>query len=131
VKKENQPVSEAVITLIPQSSGGDWASGGVTDRSGTAVIKTTCGTYQENGVPEGNYKVMIIRRPDIQGEKSEAEVEAMPGLERDAYFAALEIKRSRLPPVVPEIWGNVVKTPLAVRIDAQNNQFDFDAGKNN
>ena len=129
VKNADKPIDSAVVTLVPSNHGGDWASGGITDASGIAQMKTTCASYQEKGVPEGEYTIIIARRPDIEGDKTQEEIDAMPGQERDAYFADLENKRSKLPPVVPPEWGNSAKTPLKITVGTKDNRLELDTNQ--
>ena len=55
--QDGQPCEGASISLIPEIPSG-WISGGSTDATGTAVLRTY-GKYP--GVPEGKYKVVVTK----------------------------------------------------------------------
>jgi hypothetical protein len=63
--QEGEPLDGVAVVLMPQSDS-KWASGGVTDTNGVAVLKTH-GKFV--GVPAGKYKVRVHKQ-EISGEVS-------------------------------------------------------------
>jgi hypothetical protein len=57
----DQAMEGVSVALFAKTSGGAWASRGVTNEKGVAVIQTSRSSYTGKGVPAGDYKVTLIK----------------------------------------------------------------------
>jgi hypothetical protein len=75
VTDNNLPMEDVLVSLSAKTSGGAWASRGVTDAKGFAVIQTSRASYSGTGVPAGDYKVTLAKTvnlpPDLVPEEKD------------------------------------------------------------
>ena len=120
VTKDGKPLADASVILQPESPAGAYASGGKTNASGIATIRTTQGNYSAAGVPEGKHKIVLNKPVDIEGKLPDVEVNKMPTHERMQYMAEMVKKANAMTPVIPADLTNVTKTPLLVDVTTAN-----------
>jgi len=112
------PLATASVRLIPQDTSNTWASGGTTDASGKAVLRTH-GKF--DGVPAGKYKVCVTKQ-----EMSELQ-DMMPGGDSPEPPASAAGKNYDL--VDPQ-YSSPSKTPLEIEVTAGSNSYEpFDLGE--
>ena len=111
--QDGEPLEGASVILVPQSDS-KWASGGITDAKGIAVLKTH-GKFV--GVPAGAYKVRIQKQETGEVPTSTDST----GL--TTYGTATSYD------VVPPEYFLPDKTPFAIEVVAGKNNFEFDLGK--
>jgi len=116
VTKEGKPLSDATVMLLPESPTGAHATGGKTNSSGIAALRTTQGNYGKPGVPVGQYKIVLNKPVDIEGKLSDEEVNKMPTHERLQYSAEMARKASAMTPVIPFELTDAKRTPLTVEV---------------
>ena len=116
VTKEGKPLANASVILQDESPSGAYASGGKTNASGVAVIRTTQGNYSATGAPEGKYKILLNKPVDIEGKLSDAEVNKMATHERLQYSAEMAKKAAAMTPIIPADLTSVKKTPLNLEV---------------
>ena len=114
VKNGSTSIANATVLLVGGPSG-SWSVSGYTDASGVAVITTSQGDWQSNGAPEGEYKVYITKRPDVQQEPLAAELQNdSEAIEKHAAeYAKLA---AAAPKIIPEKLTNPAKTPLKLTV---------------
>ena len=109
------PIERASVLLAGGPSGGSWIANGVTDVNGIAVITTSQGEWQGKGAPEGEYKVYIMKNPDIHQEPLPPELaDDSQALERhgDEYRRLL----AAAPRVIPEVLTSPATSPLTLTV---------------
>jgi len=116
VKNETSPIAGATVFLIYQgTTSGSWAINGVTNSSGVATMTTSQGEWKSNGVPEGEYKVYITKRPDIKEDPMPEEIKG----DSDAMhrFAGEQLRKlNEAPKIIPEILSNPAQSPLTLTV---------------
>lgn len=105
VVRESAPVANANVFLVAQEGTptGSWSTVGLSDAKGVAVLQTTQGAWNSNGVPEGEYKVYFTKIPKIEEPELPADVETNP--ESKANYLAE--RQARLDAAVNEIPKNL------------------------
>jgi hypothetical protein len=61
----DQAMEGVAVALFAKTSGGAWASRGVTNTKGVAVIQTSRASYTGKGAPAGDYKITLIKTVDL------------------------------------------------------------------
>ncbi|MDR1269126.1 MAG: Ig-like domain-containing protein [Planctomycetaceae bacterium] len=64
----DQAIEGIAVSLSAETSGGAWASRGVTNEKGVAVIQTLRASYTGKGAPAGDYKVTLIKTANFPPE---------------------------------------------------------------
>jgi len=124
VTQENAPLDNAMVQFFPTDPAlSQWGPSGTTDANGVAVLSTN-GQYP--GVPEGHYKVIVIkqeREPHPHPEWS-----FLP--DEDPKFRQFQSINARLKTYVyvERKYSNIVNTPLEANITAGKNELQLDAG---
>jgi hypothetical protein len=59
VIKKGQPVPKVCVLLRNTAGQGSWGASGTTDSTGTAVLSTSLGEYNEKGIPAGEYIISL------------------------------------------------------------------------
>ena len=113
VIQDGQPLADAVVSLIPEETGNQWSSGGVTDAKGQLKL-VTYGQFP--GVPAGQYKVCIAKQEFI-GEMDFSDP-ASPKGNRELFEVVDQVFKS----------GNTTTLQMEVSPKGKNH-FDFDVGK--
>lgn len=116
VKVVNGSKGVADVQVVMEAKSGVGAISGTTGSSGVAEMKTTYKNYTAKGVPNGEYKVRLIKDPVVDHWKTEAELNAMDMGERQSYFDEWTAKCNELPREVPVILKDYDKTPLSTTV---------------
>jgi hypothetical protein len=61
----SQPLVEVDVSLLREEGQSTWSLGGISDRSGTAKLRTITGSFEGNGIPAGTYSVMFKKQIDL------------------------------------------------------------------
>jgi hypothetical protein len=129
VKNGSVPIQGATVTLGLEEGSSMWSSGGVTDSSGFAVIKTMRLDWQGQGVPAGKYIVTIFKLPDVSSLPKRPKTESQGELDR--YKKEFEAKYKALPLEVPEKFGDFGTSPFRITVKSgETNTLDIDVSKN-
>ncbi len=122
VMKDGAPLAGANIGLYPTDSAaftkapGVLAFTGKTGDDGVATIKTICGKYVGEGVPQGSFRVTVAKLPNVVHSKTEDQRAKMQETEALAYQKEIEKQIQKLGEVVPAKLGDVVKSPLLLEV---------------
>lgn len=112
ILQENVPLKGATVSLLPEEGLAKWNLVGITNDFGVVKILAN-GKY--NGVPQGKYKVVVMK---IESEKGTGPAIPMPGEPGyDEAVAALD----KIPPakrftLVEKMYSNPTATPLTLDI---------------
>lgn len=126
VTQENAPLIGATVSLIPADGMAKWNIVSITDEKGIAKIMTN-GQY--NGVPEGNYKIIIMK---IEEEAKTGPAVPKPGEPGyDEAVANLGNKPSaKRYFLIDKKFTNPASTPLSIEIKGTAPlKQNLDAGK--
>jgi len=128
VKYKNEPVEGAtVLFLSADSKKNFWGCSGKTDANGGFEITSAFSpTTQDQGVPPGNYTVIVTKvEPtaeksieEIDAEKKEFEAQAMKLAASGGNVSTLQHKAHSL---VPEKYNSEVTSGLKVNIEPEGN----------
>ena len=110
------PIAGVEVTLQATTASSGTVFFGKTDASGVCKVGTSFANYYKEGVPEGNYKVVLVKEPVVEDTKTREEQNAMTRPELDAYRAQMKTKRDALPRIVPTPLTTALKTPLTIDV---------------
>ncbi|MDO5581241.1 MAG: hypothetical protein Q4G69_08895 [Planctomycetia bacterium] len=124
--QEGKPLVGATVSLLPEKDQARWNLVGITNESGTANILAN-GKYK--GVPEGKYKIIIIKVETEAGTGP-----AIPQAGEPGYDEAVANLDKRPPAkrftLVEDKYSNPKDTPLAIDIPARGSvRQNIEAGK--
>ncbi len=111
VKMDGQPVVDASVSFIPQSEGGQQATG-TTDASGKFVLSTV---DPRDGAMPGKYKVVIA--PNTRVDEAQDGMSADEAMAADAAAAAKKPKAKGSQ--FPEQYTRLDKTPLTQEVPSK------------
>jgi len=116
VKNGASPIAGANVFLVYQgTASGSWSVNGVTDASGVAEITTSQGDWKSKGAPEGEYKIYITKRPDVQEDPMPEEIKNdSDAMER--FAAEQQRKLAAAPKVIPDTLANPATSPLTISV---------------
>ena len=117
IHNDGKPLEGILVSLNPKEAQSLRGCNGVTDSSGTAVIRTSFSQTSKIGATPGEYKVLLLQSfvmPDdiasLPGEDSlPAKEQADLQAKRQAWMAKARI--------MPEIFEHVDKTPIELTVD--------------
>ena len=113
VIQDGKPLPEAVVALIPDDTGNQWSSGGITDAKGQ-LKPMTYGQFP--GIPTGNYKVCITKQV-LEGEMDYSDPASPRG-------------NQQLFEVIDPVFKSGDTTTLQMEVAPKGkNHFDFDVGQ--
>ena len=123
-----EPVDNAMVTFIPDSSSGTVATA-QTDKSGKYVLKTYIGDQTAHGAFSGGYKVTIIKR--IQTNFPDLSIENLSPKEEEALSNQVSATlRGRSPSyecIVPKKYESQLTSGLTADVPAKGKTVcDFD-----
>ena len=123
-----EPVENAMVTFIPDSSSGTVATA-QTDKSGKYVLKTYLGDQTAYGAFSGGYKVTIVKR--IQTNFSDLSIENLSPEEQDALSnqvtAALRGRSPSYEYIVPKKYESQLTSGLTADVPEKGKTVcDFD-----
>ena len=125
VVQEGTPLEGASVSLFSEDTNFKWTVVGMTDASGTAVLKTHA---QFPGAPQGTYKVVITKTEQPE------ETPFFPDNEegqrmRAEHQRATSQGRITLYTLVDKQYTDAATTPLTITIGQGKNSEQFDVGK--
>ncbi|MDO5582040.1 MAG: hypothetical protein Q4G69_13000 [Planctomycetia bacterium] len=115
--------------LIPAEGTSSLSIGATTDVQGVAAFHTAMGSFVQDGVPDGSWKVLVSKGPVVEGTKTKEEQAAMPEEEWKKYQREIEAKAKKLPPIVPYILGSPSTTPIVLTVAGQKTGLTIDIAK--
>lgn len=118
VTQEGKPLAGATVGLASPDDPVGWTVGGMTDRSGQAILWTH-GKFK--GAPAGKFKVRI-EKDVVEGEK-----EYLEAMEREDYVAAHKIKVSCYSEVEKQ-FESYETTPIEIEITKKSSVIPIEAG---
>ena len=113
------PIDDVEVTLSPETESSGTIFYGKTDTSGVCKVGTSFASHYKSGVPEGTYKVILVKEPFVEHTKTREEQNEMSRPELDAYRAQMKAKRDALPRIIPVPLTTAVKTPLTVSVQGK------------
>jgi hypothetical protein len=116
VTDNGQPIPDVVVNLVPKFTANSLFITGVTDSTGTAVIKTRHGNYSRNGAPEGDYSVILsksipVEMPILTEEQSQALTPAQQEKLQKEREQKMDAAR-----IIPKLLEEPSQTPLTLQI---------------
>ena len=118
---------EGVIIRLSTTTSPNWTASGVTNASGVAELQTISGSYSRKGVPEGSYKVVMVKPLEVDPALLGPVPEDLPG--QVAYTAKLKEIQSQMTPEVPLVYSMDNTTPVSIEIAKGIKQETIDVGK--
>jgi hypothetical protein len=117
----NQAMEGVTVLLSAKTSGGAWASRGVTNAQGVAVIQTSRASYTGKGALAGDYKVALIKTIELppELEPQEEDQNLSPQV-----VAAKEKKRNDFlekNQIIPKILADSNTSPIELTVTEKNN----------
>jgi len=116
VTRGSTPIDEVDVTLEPTTPVSSILFFGKTDSQGVCNVATTFANHSKNGVPEGIYKVILVKEPPVEETKTQEELGKMSRSEIDAYRAQIKKKRDALPRIIPTVLTQSSSTPLKIDV---------------
>lgn len=118
VTNAGTPIKDATVTLRPVDSAnsGNWNTLAITDENGVATIATSQGEWKSIGVPAGEYKVVVVKKPDYAPLPMPEDIEGDEQA-KQAYYAEEKKKRDAATSEVPASLGGAT-TPLRLTVAA-------------
>ncbi|MDO5552220.1 MAG: carboxypeptidase-like regulatory domain-containing protein [Planctomycetia bacterium] len=131
VTKSGAPMEGVSVSLVAAHSGRALSMVGQTDATGKAKLVTTQGSYMANGVPQGNYKVVVRKNiPLGLKNKTSDEMAAMTLQERQAFAKEEKVARDRnhaeMVKLVPLILWEPSSTPLTFDVPASGGSLSIE-----
>ncbi|MDR1270771.1 MAG: Ig-like domain-containing protein [Planctomycetaceae bacterium] len=112
----NQAIEGVAVSLSAKTSGGAWASCGVTNVKGVAVIQTSRASYTGKGAPAGDYKVILIKTvklpPELEPQEEDQRLAPQAATAKQAKLEAFYEKNR----VIPKILENSNTSPIELMV---------------
>jgi hypothetical protein len=116
----NQALSGAMVSLSAKTTAGAWASRGITDANGVAVIQTTRASYTGKGVPIGEYKVFLIETvklpPELEPKDEDQDLPPQEAADKQAKQEEFYEKNS----IIPKILTDSNTSPIELKVVEKN-----------
>ena len=113
------PIADVEVSLLATTPSDGMVFFGKTDVSGVCKVGTTHVNCHKKGVPEGSYKVVLVKEPFVEDTKTREEQNAMSRDELDAYRKQMQDKRNVLPRIIPDLMTSNEKTPLTLDVNGK------------
>jgi hypothetical protein len=121
-----QPIPDVVVNLVPKFTVNSLFITGVTDATGTAVIKTRHGEYSRNGAPEGDYSVILSKSIDVEMPiLTEEQSNALTPAQQEALQKEREKKIDAVR-IIPKLLEEPNQTPLMLQIGSETGKLSVD-----
>ena len=124
------PIADVEVTLQASTPSSGTVFFGKTDSAGVCKVGTSFASHYKEGVPEGNYKVILLKEPHVEDTKTREEQNAMSRPELDAYKKEMQTKRDALPKIIPVALTTAEKTPLTVDVSGKTTELTVDVTQN-
>jgi hypothetical protein len=126
VTDNGQPIPDVVVNLVPKFAVNSLFITGITDASGTAVIKTRHGEYSRNGAPEGDYSVILSKSIDVEMPiLTEEQSLTLTPAQQEARQKEQE-KKMEAVRVIPKLLEEPDQTPLMLQIGNETGKLSVD-----
>jgi hypothetical protein len=106
VTDNNQPIEGVAVFLSAKTSGGAWASRGITNAQGVAVIQTSRASYTGKGVPAGDYKVTLIKTvvlpPELEPQEEDQNLSPQAATAKQAKQEVFYEKNRIIPKILED-----------------------------
>ncbi|MDR0338356.1 MAG: Ig-like domain-containing protein [Planctomycetaceae bacterium] len=116
----DQAMEGVSVSLSAKTSGGAWASRGVTDAKGVAVIQTTRASYSGKGTPIGDYKVTLIKTvelpPELEPKEEDQNLTPQDAIAKQAKQEAFYEKNR----IIPKILADSKTSPIELTVAGKN-----------
>ncbi|MCL2118426.1 MAG: hypothetical protein FWH27_08385 [Planctomycetaceae bacterium] len=113
------PIADVEVSLYATSPASGMVFYGKTDASGLCKVGTSFANFFKEGVPEGSYKVVLVKEPFVEDTKTREEQNEMPRPELDAYRKQMQDKRDALPKIIPVALTTNAKTTLTLNVSGK------------
>jgi hypothetical protein len=113
------PIADVEVTLQATTDSSGMVFFGKTDTTGICKVGTSFANYHKEGIPEGSYKVILVKEPYVEDTKTRDEQFAMSRPELDAYRAQIKAKRDALPRIIPVSLTTNTKTTLTLSVSGR------------
>lgn len=110
------PLDKADLQLVGEGELRGVSVSGQTDAQGVAVLKSVKGDWIKQGAPVGKYRVAVRKVMPVEGEKSDAEINAMSQEECMEYYKKINAAREKVKLPFPESCTSSKTTPLTLEI---------------
>lgn len=125
------PIADVEVTLQSETAQKGLVFFGKTDASGVCKVGTTFQNYYKKGVPEGSYKVILIKEPYVEDTIPREEQLEMSRGALDAYRKSMQAKRDALPRIIPVSMTSASTTPLEMSVNGKNSQLEVNVSASN
>ncbi|MCL2622361.1 MAG: hypothetical protein FWD31_01740 [Planctomycetaceae bacterium] len=123
------PIADVEVSLYPSAPTSGMVFFGKTDALGVCKVGTSFANYYKEGVPEGNYKVVLVKEPRVEDTKTREEQNAMSRPELDAYRKQMQDKRDALPRIIPVSLTTSANTTLTLDVSGKDTQLDVNVAE--
>jgi len=123
------PIADVEVTLQAAAASNGAVFYGKTDDTGLCKVGTSFASHYKEGVPEGNYKVILVKEPLMEDTKTRDEQNAMSRSELDAYRKQMQDKRNALPKIIPVDLTSGTKTPLTLDVSGKTTELTIDVSQ--
>ena len=120
------PIADVEVTLQAAAPSSGTVFFGKTNETGVCNVGTSFASHYKEGVPEGSYKVILVKEPIVEETKTREEQNAMSRPELDAYMNQMQAKRNALPRIIPVPLTTSEKTPLTVDVSGKTTELTVD-----
>ena len=120
------PIADVEVTLQSVTPSSGMVFFGKTNDAGVCKAGTSFANHYKEGVPEGSYKVILVKEPFVDETKTIEEQNAMARPELEAYRKQMQAKRDALPKIVPMPLTTGEKTPLTVDVSGKTTELTVD-----
>ena len=118
------PIADVDVTLQAVIPSSGTVFFGKTNDTGVCKAGTSFASYYKEGVPEGSYKVILVKEPYVEDTKT-GKVH-MSRAEIDAHRKEMQAKRDALPRIIPVPLTTAAKTPLTVDVSGKTTELTVD-----
>ncbi|MDR1959753.1 MAG: hypothetical protein LBQ54_12045 [Planctomycetaceae bacterium] len=116
VLRGTTPVADVEVSLKPVTPVDSIVFFGKTDSTGVCQVRTTYASYSKPGVPEGTYKVILVKEPFVEHTKTEEERHAMTQPQLNEYTKQMKNRQAALPKMIPPKLTKTDTTPLKIDV---------------
>ena len=117
------PITGVEVSLYSSTPTNGMIFYGKTDTSGVCKVGTAFASFYKEGVPEGNYKVVLVKEPFVEDTKTPEEQSVMSRQEADAYQKQMQDKRDALPRIIPVPLTTNAKTTLSLDVSGKGTKL--------
>jgi hypothetical protein len=123
------PIEGANVILTTESQADAWGISAITDASGRASFFTVQNGYSAEGVPAGQYQVVVQKDPDLPSRLSNEDVEKLSPEEEAKYHARIDHEKATIKSIIPNVLGSAKSTPLTFEVGKDSSELMIDISK--